>query len=133
MPTQPEAARRLKPVARTAAVEIARATRGGAIAVARLLAALGTPLWGLAVLTREHFPHARRHVSSIATSLRLISRAYAAEAGRVWRTQREAIASWQRQRHERVEESGDDGPLTRAGDDDKEAAAARRRETLRRR
>jgi len=126
-----ETGRRLKPIGRTAAVETGRAVRDGAIVVTRLLAAFGTLLWGLVVLARERAPSARRHVSKATAVMKPVARAYAHEARRVWRAQREAIAAWQATRRERTEEPGDDGPLTRAGDD--EDAAARRQETLRRR
>lgn len=126
-----EVARRLKPVGRTAAVEGGRAVRDGAIVVLRLLTAFGALLWTLAVLAREHSPTARRRISSIATNLKLIVRAYAHEARRAWHAQKQAIDAWQEARRERAEGPGDDGPLTRAGDD--EDADARRREALRRR
>jgi hypothetical protein len=124
-----ETGRRLKPIGRTAAVETGRAVRDGAIVVLRLLKAFGTLLWGLAVLVRERAPSARRHVSNATVAMKSIARAYAYEARRVWRAQREAIAAWQATRREHTEEPGDDGPLTRAGDD--EEAAARRQDTLR--
>jgi hypothetical protein len=122
------AARRLLPIIRTAAVEVGCAVRDGASVILRLLAAFGTLLWGLAVLTRDRAPHAGRRV---AATLKHVVRAYAREARRVWRVEREAIAAWRQTRRERAEQPGDDGPLTRAGDDEK--VAARRRDALRRR
>jgi hypothetical protein len=112
---------RLRPVARAAAVETARALRDGTIVVLRLLAALGSLLFGLAVVVRDHAPAARRHVSSTGTALKLIGRAYASEARRAWHAERNAIAAWRDSRRERAEEPGDDGPLTRAGADDVDA------------
>jgi hypothetical protein len=130
-PIGQSAAHRLKPIARAVAVEAGRAARNGAFVILRLLAKLGTLLWGLAVLTRERAPDARRHVASAASAVKPVARAYAVEAKRVWQGQREGIAAWRQMRRERAEQPGDDGPLTRAGDD--EDAAARRRVTLRRR
>jgi hypothetical protein len=124
------AADRLRPVARAAAVDTARALREGSIVVLRLFVALGSLLFGLAVVVRDHAPAARRHVSSTATALKLIGRAYASEAGRAWHAERDAIAAWRESRRERAEDPGDDGPLTRAGADDVDA---RRRDTSRRR
>ena len=121
---------RLRPVARAAAVETARALRDGTIVVLRLLAALGSLLFGLAVVVRDHAPTARRHVSGTATALKLIGRAYASEARRAWHAERNAIAAWRESRRQRADEPGDDGPLTRAGADDVDA---RRRDTARRR
>jgi hypothetical protein len=125
-----DATLRLKPVVRRAAIETGRAVRDGAIVIMRLLAALGTLLWGLAVLTRDRAPHARRQIANAASAVKPVARAYAYETRRVWRAQRQALASWQEARRERAEEPGDDGPLTRAGDD--EDADARRRGTPRR-
>jgi hypothetical protein len=87
-----EVARALRPVGRTVAVETGRAIRDGTTLVLRLLAALGTLLFGLTVLVREH-------VSPIA-------RAYAAEARRAWRAERDAIAAWRESKRERGEEPG---------------------------
>jgi hypothetical protein len=116
VPDAQKVARALGPVGRTVAVETARAIRDGATLVLRVLAALGTLLFGLTVLVREH-------VSPIA-------RAYAGEARHAWRAERDAIAAWRESRRERAEEPGDDGPLTRAAVDDVDA---RPRDTSRRR
>ena len=104
IPDARQVARALGPPGRTVAVETLRAVGDGMALVLRLLAALGTLLFGLTVLVREH--------------LSPIARAYAAEARRAWRAERDAIAAWRESRRERVEEPGDDGPLTRAGADD---------------
>jgi hypothetical protein len=114
-------ARRLPPLVRTAVIETARAVRDGVIVVLRLLAAFGTVLLGLTVVVRTHAPHARRHVSSTATALKLLAVAYAAETRRAWRAEKDAIAAWRDGRREAAEEPADDRPLTRAGPDDVEA------------
>jgi hypothetical protein len=98
--------------------------------VRRLLAALGTFLFGLTVVVREYAPHVRRHISSTASALKLIGRAYAAEAKRAWRAEQDAIAAWRESRRKVDDDSGDDGPLTRAGADEVDA---RPRDTARRR
>jgi hypothetical protein len=118
--------RRLRPLGRAAAVATGRALRDAATVVMQLLSVIGTFLLGLAVVVREHAPHARRHVSNTAAALTLIARAYASEAKRAWRAEKEAIAAWRESRREHAEEPGDDAPLTRASTDDVDA---RRRET----
>jgi hypothetical protein len=104
IPDARQVARGLGPLGRTVAVETVRALRDGTTLVLRMLAGLGTVLFGLTVLVRER-------VTPIA-------RAYAAEARRAWRAERDAIAAWRESRRERAEEPGDAGPLTRAGADD---------------
>jgi hypothetical protein len=121
--------RRLQPFGRAVALETARTLREGAIVVLRLLAAVGTVLFGLAVVVRERAPHARRLVSRSARTVALIARAYALEARRAWRDQKDAISAWRESTRERSEVQGDDAPLTRAGADE---ADARRRESARR-
>jgi hypothetical protein len=132
-----ELGRRLKPVGTTAAVATGRSLRYGAatirdgvIVILRLLAAAGMALLGLAVLARRHAPATRRAAKNVASTARLLARAYAAEARRLVREEQQAIKAWRESRRERVEEpDADDGPLTRAGADDVDA---RRRETARR-
>ena len=121
---------RLRAVARAAAVDTARAVRDGSTVILRLVAALGTLLFGLTVVVREYAPHVRRHISSTASALKLIGRAYASEAKRAWRAEQDAIAAWRESRREVDDEPGDDGPLARAGADEVDA---RPRDTARRR
>jgi hypothetical protein len=120
---------RIRTLGGAAAAEIARALRDGVIVVARLLAAFGTLLLGLAVLARKQTPHVRRSVSSTATAVKLIAHAYASEARRAWRDEQQAIAAWRESRREPAEDHADDHPLTRAGADDVDA---RLREAARR-
>ncbi len=120
--------RRLQTLGRAVALESARAVRDGAIVVLRLLAVFGTLLFGLAVVVRERAPHARRLASHSARTLTLIARAYAFEARRAWRAEKEAIAAWRESRRELSEIPGDDGPLARAGADE---AGAHPRESAR--
>jgi hypothetical protein len=121
--------RQVQPAGRAVALESARAVRDGAIVVLRLLAAFGTLLLGLGVFVRERAPHVRRHASRFTTAVKVIASAYATEARRGWRAEREAIAAWREGRRNPGEEPGDDAPLTRAG---AEEVDARRQESARR-
>jgi hypothetical protein len=107
--------------AREGAGLIATAARGAAVATAfgaRLfLAAAARLLLALAALTRKHAPAARR----AAATLGIFGRAYAAEAARAYREQRDAVADWREAR--RRSAWGDESPLTRAGADEVDARA----------
>jgi hypothetical protein len=115
-------ARRLSPIVRSAALEAARALRGGATVVRRLLGTLGTFLLGVAVVIRKH-------VLKAGGLAAVLARAYESEARRAWREERAAISAWRESRREAVEEPGDDGPLTRASVDE---MGARSRDSARR-
>jgi hypothetical protein len=116
-------ARRVASVAGVAAVESARVLRDGAAVVLRGLAAFGTLLLGLAAVLRNRAPR-------FTTTVKAVAVAYAVEARRAWRAEREALATWQDSLRAPPEEEGDDGPLTRAGADEVDA---RTREPARRR
>jgi hypothetical protein len=105
-----ELTRRLAPAARTSA----RALRNGIATLWRLLRVLGALLLGIAVAIRTQAPRAGRLLVDVL-------RAYAFEARRAWRAEREAIEAWRASRHERPEEPADEGPLTRAGADEVDA------------
>ncbi len=105
--------------AREGAGVIATAARGAAVATAfgaRLfLAAVARLLLVLAALTRKHAPGARR----AAATLGILGRAYAVEAARACREQKDAVAAWREAR--RRSAWGDESPLTRAGADEVDA------------
>jgi hypothetical protein len=100
---------------------VATAARGAAVATAfgaRLcLAAVARLLLAVAALTRKHAPGARR----AAAMLGVLGRAYAVEAGRAYRRQKEAVAAWREAR--RRSAWGDESPLTRAGAEEVDARA----------
>lgn len=110
-------------IAGAVVVESARMLRDGATVVMRGLAAFGALLLGLAVVVRNRAPRFTKTLKAIAV-------AYAFEARRAWRAEREAIATWRQSLRELQEEEGDDAPLTRAGADE---VGARERESARRR
>jgi len=116
-----------------AADEVAAATRGAAAAVAlgarMFLAAVATFLLALAAVVREHAPGTRARVGRFVGTLAAFGHAYAVEARRAYRAQREAVAAWQQQR--RRDEWGDESPPTRAGADEVDADA-RSEEQIRR-
>jgi len=116
--------------ARAGSARRASTAGDGQAQIFRLVAALGTLLFGLTVVVREYAPHVRRHISSTASALKLIGRAYASEAKRAWRAEQDAIAAWRESRREVDDGPGDDGPLARAGADEVDA---RPRDTARRR
>ncbi len=105
--------------AREGAGVIATAARGAAVATAfgaRLfLAAVARLLLVLAALMRKHAPGARR----AAATLGILGRAYAVEAARACRDQKDAVAAWREAR--RRSAWGDESPLTRAGADEVDA------------
>ena len=105
--------------AREGAGVVATAARGAAVATAfgaRLfLAAVARLLLVLAALTRKHAPGARR----AAATLGILGRAYAVEAARACREQKDAVAAWREAR--RRSAWGDESPLTRAGADEVDA------------
>lgn len=105
--------------ARDGAGVIATAARGATVAAAfgaRLfLAAVARLLLVLAALTRKHAPGARR----AAATLGILGRAYAVEAARACREQKDAVAAWREAR--RSGAWGDVSPLTRAGADEVDA------------
>jgi hypothetical protein len=107
--------------ARDGAGVIAAAARGAAVATAfgagLFLAALSRLLLALAALTRKHAPGARRAVATLGA----LGRAYAAEADRTYRGQKDAVAAWREARRRRA--WGDESPLTRAGADEVEGRA----------
>jgi hypothetical protein len=102
--------------ARSGAGVLATTTRGGATAAAsRVRVFLAAAAASLLALAHRLAPHARR----AWTTLGMLARAYAAEAARAYREQRDAVAAWREQR--RRSAWGDDSPLTRAGADDVDA------------
>lgn len=105
--------------ARDGAGVVATAARGATVATAfgaRLfLAAVARLLLVLAALTRKHAPGARR----AAATLGILGRAYAVEAARACREQKDAVAAWREAR--RSGAWGDVSPLTRAGADEVDA------------
>jgi hypothetical protein len=109
--------------ARGAAGVVAAAVRGATAAVAfgarMFLAAVARLLLGLVALVRAHSPGARQRAGRFAGTLTLLGRAYAVEAARAYREQRDALAAWNEER--RSGAVGDDAPLTRAGADDVDA------------
>ncbi len=100
---------------------VATAARGAAVATAfgaRLfLAAVARLLLVLAALMRKHAPSARRAVATLG----VLGRAYAVEAGRAYRGQKDAVAAWREARGRSA--WGDDSPLTRAGAEEVDARA----------
>lgn len=92
-----------------AAIVAAAATR-------KFLAAVAALLLAVAALLRTHAPVARRHVGSAAATLGAMGAAYATEARRAYRAQREAVNAWREER--RREPWADDSPITRAGADE---------------
>src|SRR4051812_24467383 len=109
-----------------AAGVVAAAARGATVAAAFgarvLLAAAARLLLGLAALVRAHSPGAKQRAGRFAGTLTLLGRAYAAEAARTYRAQRDAVAAWNEER--RSGAVGDDAPLTRAGADEVDAREA---------
>jgi len=109
--------------ARGAVGVVAAAARGATVAAAFgarvFLAATARLLLGLAALVRAHSPGARQSAGRFAGTLTLLGRAYAVEAARVYRAQRDAIAAWNEERSNGG--AGDDAPLTRAGADELDA------------
>jgi hypothetical protein len=109
--------------ARDATGIVAGAARGATIAAAFgarvFLAAVARLLLGLAMLVRSHSPAARQRAGRLAGTLTLLGRAYAGEAARAYRAQRDAVAMWNEER--RSGAPGDDAPLTRAGADEVDA------------
>jgi hypothetical protein len=114
---------RVPSVAGAVAVESARVLRDGAAVALRALAAFGTLLLGLAVVIRNRAPR-------FASTFKAIAVAYAFEARRAWRAEREALAAWRESLRGQPDQDGDEGPLTRAGADEVDA---RTREPARRR
>ena len=76
-------------------------------------------LLGLAALVRAYSPDARQQAGRFAGTLTLLGRAYAVEAARAYRAQKEAVAAWNEER--RSGALGDEAPLTRAGADEVDA------------
>jgi hypothetical protein len=113
--------------ARGAAGIVTAAARGAAVAAAFgarvFLEAVARLLLGLAALLRAHSPRARQQAGRFAGTLTLLGRAYAVEAARAYRAQRQAVAAWNEER--RSGAPGDDAPLTRAGADDVDARTER--------
>ena len=118
-----ETARHVASIAGAVAVETAHALREGAAVVLRALAVFGTLLLGLGVAMRARAPKS-------TTTIKAIAVAYAIEAKRAWRAEKDALAAWRRSVRGLPEEDGDDGPLTRAGADEVDA---RTRDLTRRR
>jgi hypothetical protein len=114
---------RVASVAGAVAVESARVLRDGAAVALRGLAAFGTLLLGLAVVMRNRAPR-------FTSTFKAIALAYAFEARRAWRAEREALAAWRETLRGQPDQEGDEGPLTRAGADEVDA---RTREPARRR
>jgi hypothetical protein len=98
------------------------AIRQGTTLASGLLGAAGTLLLGIAVVVR-------RYAAALGALLAQVARAYASEARRAWRAERDAIAVWRASRREYPDEPGDEAPLTRADDD---ALDRTREERLRR-
>jgi hypothetical protein len=109
--------------ARGAAEVVTAATRGATVAAAFgarvFLAAVARLLLGVAALVRAHSPGARQRAVRVAGTLTLLGRAYAGEAARAYRAQKDAVALWNEER--RGGALGDDAPLTRAGVDSVDA------------
>src|SRR5215217_3922483 len=105
--------------ARDAAGIVTAAARGAKAAAAFgarvLLAVTARLLLGLVALVRARSPGARRQARRFAGTLTLLGRAYAVEAARAYRAQKDAVAVWNEER--RSGALGDDAPLTRAGAD----------------
>ena len=107
-------AARAASIAGAVAVVGAHALRDGAAVVLRGLAAFGTLLLGLAVVVRNRAPR-------FTGTFRTIAVAYAFEARRAWREEKEAVAAWRQSLRAQPDQEGDDGPLTRAGADEVDA------------
>src|SRR4051794_9647467 len=109
--------------ARDAADVVTAAVRGATVAAAFgarvFLAATARLLLGLAALVRAHSPGARQRAGRVAGTLTLLGRAYAVEAARAYRAQKDAVSAWNEER--RSGALGDNAPLTRAGADDVDA------------
>jgi hypothetical protein len=105
--------------ARGAADVVAGAARGATVAVAFgarvFLASTARLLLTLAALVRAYAPRAGRSAVRFASMLTLLGRAYAVEAARAYRAERDAVAAWRGERRRGT--WGDDAPLTRAGAD----------------
>ena len=112
--------------AQGAAGVVAAAARGATVAAAFgarvFLGAAARLLLSLAALVRAHSPGAKQRAGRFAGTLTLLGRAYAAEAARAYRAQRDAVAAWNEER--RSGAVGDDAPLTRAGADEVDAREA---------
>jgi len=108
---------------RGAADVVAAAARGATVAAAFgarvFLEATARLLLGLGALVRAHSPGARQRAGHFAGTLTLLGRAYAVEAARAYRAQRDAVAAWNEER--RSGALGDEAPLTRAGADEVDA------------
>src|SRR4051794_3320095 len=111
--------------ARETAGLVAAAARGATVAAAFgarvFLEATARLLLGLAALVRAHSPGARQRAGRFAAALTLLGRAYAVEAARAYRAQKDAVAAWNEER--RSGAPGDDAPLKRAGVDEVDARA----------
>ena len=119
----PQARRQREAQAHAAADAVTAAARGAAIAAAFgarvFLAATARLLLAVAALVRTRTPVAKHAAGRFAGTLTLLGRAYALEAARAYRAQKDALAAWNEER--RVGGLGDDAPLTRAGADDVDA------------